>query len=161
MRTFSAGVRLAFAILAFVALACGIPRDMEGTTERVRGGELRAGAIANPPWVIVEGGGVSGVEVELVEAFAAALGARVRWSVAPEAELVERLEAFRVDLVAGGLRAGDERLAKLGRSRPFRVDGEEHVLVVAPGENRFLVTLDRHLHAERERIAALAAGAAR
>jgi ABC-type amino acid transport substrate-binding protein len=154
--------KLALPILVLVAAAaCGIPRDPEGTTGRVRGGELRAGAIAHPPWIVVEDGRVSGVEAEVVERFAAALGARVAWTAAPEAELAEALGAFRVDLVAGGLRPADERFAKLGRSRPFRVGGEEHVLVVAPGENRFLVTLDRHLHAERERIAALAPGRGR
>ena len=39
---------------------------------------LRAGASENPPWVAFDGGTIAGVEPDLINAFAASLGAR-RW----------------------------------------------------------------------------------
>jgi hypothetical protein len=137
-----------------------MPRDPEGTLERVRGGELRAGAVLNPPFVALEDGRPAGADVELVESFAAALGARVTWSIAPGEDLVAALEEFRIDLVAGGFTRDDPRVKKLGISRayaprvappasPLPLPGapreKEYVLVAPPGENRFLLTLDRHL----------------
>jgi ABC-type amino acid transport substrate-binding protein len=147
-----------------VLLACGLPRDPEGTLERVRGGELRAGAVVNPPFVVLEGGRISGTDVRLVESFAEALGARVTWAIAPGEDLVAALEEFRVDVVAGGLTRDDPRLAKLGTTRPYVPEApparpvllenppaKEYVLAVPPGENRFLLTLDRHLHEQQQR----------
>jgi hypothetical protein len=147
-----------------VVLGCGLPRDPEGTLDRVRGGELRAGAVVNPPFVVLEEGRISGTDVRLVESFAEAHGARVTWSIAPGEDLVAALEEFRVDVVAGGLTRDDPRLAKLGTTRPYTPEtpptsslllenppAKEYVLAVPPGENRFLLTLDRHLHGQQQR----------
>jgi polar amino acid transport system substrate-binding protein len=98
-------VLAAVALMAVVAAGCGIPRDPEGTLERVRGGTLRAGITASEPWTTLEGGRPGGVEVALVERFARELGARVEWVDGSEADLIGALEMRELDLVVGGLTA--------------------------------------------------------
>jgi polar amino acid transport system substrate-binding protein len=91
-------------MLAVVALAgCAAPRDPEGTLERVKGATMRVGATSSHPWTRWEGGRPAGVEVALVERFAASLRAEVEWVEGSEAELVAALEARELDLVVGGL----------------------------------------------------------
>jgi polar amino acid transport system substrate-binding protein len=92
-------------ILAVLAAGCGVPRDPEGTLDRVRGGTLRAGITASEPWTTLDGGQPGGVEVELVERFAGELGARVAWVDGSEADLMAALEMRELDLVVGGLTA--------------------------------------------------------
>ena len=47
-----------------VATACSsLPRDPEGTLERVRHGALRVGLVENPPWVVRTAGEPQGAEV--------------------------------------------------------------------------------------------------
>jgi polar amino acid transport system substrate-binding protein len=94
----------AWVVLAALVLAgCGIPRDPEGTLDRVEGGTLRAGITVSEPWTRLEGGRPGGVEVELVERFARELGARVEWVNGSEADLIGALEVRELDLVVGGL----------------------------------------------------------
>jgi polar amino acid transport system substrate-binding protein len=96
-------VLAAVALLAVAAAGCGIPRDPEGTLDRVRGGTLRAGITASEPWTTLEGGRPGGVEVALVERFAQELGSRVEWVDGSEADLFSALELRELDLVVGGL----------------------------------------------------------
>jgi polar amino acid transport system substrate-binding protein len=93
------------AVAAVLVAGCGIPRDPEGTLDRVRGGTLRAGITASEPWTTLDGSRPGGVEVELVERFAAELGARVEWVPGSEADLFRALELRELDLVVGGLTA--------------------------------------------------------
>lgn len=77
----AAHIRLA-ALAAATALlvGCGvqIPTDPEGTADRVRNATLRVGITHNPPWTDIAGAGdPGGTEADLVEAFAAELGAGV------------------------------------------------------------------------------------
>jgi polar amino acid transport system substrate-binding protein len=88
------------ALLGFVA--CDIPRDPDGTLERVSRGTLRVGITENDPWVIVDGD-PTGVEVTLVEGFAEQLESEVEWVVGNEADLIGALERRELDLVIGGI----------------------------------------------------------
>src|SRR5215211_1799216 len=106
-------------LLAVGVAGCGIPRDPEGTLDRVRGGTLRAGITANDPWTTLEGGRPGGVEVELVERFADELGARVEWVDGSEAELIGALEVRELDLVVGGLTADTPWQAKAAITRSY------------------------------------------
>jgi polar amino acid transport system substrate-binding protein len=113
---------LRLAVVALLALAvtgCGIPRDPEGTLDRVRGGTLRAGITASEPWATMEGGRPGGVEVELVERFAAELGATVEWVDGSEADLMAALEVRELDLVVGGLTADTPWQAKAAITRSY------------------------------------------
>src|SRR5687768_9532904 len=90
-------------VLVILLAGCGtIPRDPEGTLDRVRGGVLRAGFTVAHPWATGPESGPDGIEVDLVEAFAEELGATVEWTEGSEAELFEALEVRALDLVVGG-----------------------------------------------------------
>ena len=107
------------ALLAVLAAGCGIPRDPESTLDRVQGGILRAGITASDPWTTLDGGRPGGVEVELVERFAAELGARVEWVDGSEADLIGALEMRELDLVVGGLTADTPWQAKAAITRSY------------------------------------------
>jgi len=102
-----------------LATACGLPRDPEGTSDRVRGGLMRVGVIENPPWASMAEGVPRGVEVELARRFAAGYRAEVRWIEGTEAELVESLVAREIDLVIGGLESTTPYVSEVGLTRPY------------------------------------------
>lgn len=88
--------------LLFLAAACNIPRDPEGTLDRVTDGTLRVGITESDPWVII-GEEPTGAEVTLVEGFAETLSADIEWVKGSEAELMGALERRELDLVVGGI----------------------------------------------------------
>jgi len=137
-------------LAAAAAAACGeMPKDPEETLDRAGGGVLRAGAAAASPWVVVGPDGTpSGPEVELVEAFARSIDARVEWRTGGADELLHALEEREIDVLAAGLTTKSPWAQHVGMTRPWRKDGsEERVLAVAPGENGTLFALDRLIHA--------------
>jgi polar amino acid transport system substrate-binding protein len=131
--------------------ACGMPRDTEGTLERLRGGTLRAGVVAAEPWTAVAGGQPEGVEVDLVRAFAARTGADLVWVEGGETSLVDDLHHGRLDVVVGGLTSSSPWGSQVALTRPYVVvagpEGtqEQHVMAVRAGENALLVALEHHL----------------
>ncbi|MPZ72023.1 MAG: transporter substrate-binding domain-containing protein [Nitriliruptorales bacterium] len=106
-------------LLLVATAACDIPRDPEGTLQRVAGDVLRAGFTEAPPWASGAVSDPQGVEVELVEGFAETLGARVEWTKAPEAELFKALEVRSLDIVVGGFDASDPWVVTAGMTRPY------------------------------------------
>ena len=96
-------IRLLTFLCVLSLAACGVPRDPEGTLDRARGGEMRVGVASSDPWTAWSGGEPSGVEVELVEDFAAEIDSEIVWVEGSEAEVMEALEAGELDLVIGGL----------------------------------------------------------
>jgi polar amino acid transport system substrate-binding protein len=106
-------------VVAVVLAGCGVPRDPEGTLDRVRGGTLRVGISQSEPWTRLVGGRPSGVEVRLVERFAAELGATVRWVDGSEADVVAALEVRELDLVVAGLTADTPWQAKAAITRGY------------------------------------------
>jgi membrane-bound lytic murein transglycosylase MltF len=142
-----------------------LPRDPEGTLERVRGGVLRAGVSEHPPWTERAPGSPRGIEAELVGAFAQRLGARVQWVWGSEQPLLEALERRDLDVVVAGLKRDSPWAKRVGLTKPYveraRIrtrDGEsesvieEHVIAVAPGENGFLRELERFLRERRPAV---------
>jgi polar amino acid transport system substrate-binding protein len=110
-----------------VATACSsLPRDPEGTLERVRHGVFRVGLVENPPWVVRTAGEPQGAEPELVRRLAASIGARPQWFWGSEERHMEALERFELDLVIGGLDDRNPWKKKAGFTRPYF---EERVLV--------------------------------
>jgi polar amino acid transport system substrate-binding protein len=96
---------LALLVVVFSAgpLSCGIPNDVEGTLDRVKGNTLRVGAIENTPWVTQEPEGAGGIEPEIVGLLAESLDARIEWITGGEEEILASLESHGLDLVIGGL----------------------------------------------------------
>jgi polar amino acid transport system substrate-binding protein len=124
----AAPLAAAFAAAALL-LACGIPRDPEGTLERVQGGRMRVGILERPPWATLEGGKPSGVEVDLVEGFARSLDAEIDWFPGSEAELFTALEKRELDLAIGGFTDDDPWAQKVTFTQPYAII---EVVVAAP-----------------------------
>jgi len=154
-------MRLRCALLgcALVAGGCGIPRDAAGTLESVRGGVIRIGVVANRPWVVDRGTTVDGVEGRLASAVASSLGARIEWRRMPEFELMRALRKREIQLVIGGFDAKLPWAREVAFTRPYleSPDGKAHVLAAPPGENAWLVFLDRELDARKGQIPMLLA----
>lgn len=128
-------LRLVFASVLFVATACDrYPRDPRGTLERATGGELRVGIVDAPD---------KARESELVRTFAAELRADVSWRHGSEHELLSSLEHGDLDLVVGGGVVEDTPWhGRVALTRPYE---GKHVLAVSPGENAFLLRLERFI----------------
>lgn len=134
---------------------CEAPRDAAGTLERLRqGGTARVGVAHNPPWTVVDGGRVSGIEPALVQGWARSLGASVRFTPGPESELVHQLHGGELDVLIARLEKKTPHKAKLaatqaylksnsGADQPGRV--EQRVMAVSQGESATLLSLDRFL----------------
>jgi len=147
-----------------ILAACGLPRDPEGTLERVRGGTLRVGFVVDTPWVTEAGQGAGGIEGAIVTELARGLGARIAWTHASETPLLTALHDGDLDLVIAGLTKSSPWAAKASFTRPYYVDttivhGERmeipHVVAVRPGENAWQVHVERVLEARKSELAAM------
>ena len=152
------GIRsiLALALAGSLALSgcASIPRDPEGTLDRVNGGELRVGASPSEGLVEVEGGEASGVLVDLVEKFAQEHDAHAVWTVGSEEDLVDEIENGSLDLAIGGMTDQSPWSVRVGVSRAFpglTADGTPIVMLVPLGENGFLTALEAFLDDEEAR----------
>lgn len=108
---------------------CQYPRDVDGTLERVRGGELRVGLVPNEPWVTLDGAEPGGVEVDLVREFARTVDARVRWVRGAESELIAALRGGQLDVVIGGLTRASAHAKEVTMTRPYATT---QVILAAP-----------------------------
>jgi polar amino acid transport system substrate-binding protein len=147
-------VTLLVTAVAALLAGCGItiPTDPEGTLERVTGGTLRVGVSPNPPWTeVAQDAEPTGTEVALVNEFAATLPAEVSWTVGGEEPLIKALERGELDLVIGGLTSDTPWVEHAGVTKPYAKAtdpaGERIELVMAapPGENAFLLRLEKYL----------------
>ena len=114
-------MRLILALIITITLgACDIPRDPEGTLQRIRGHEMVVGATEADPFVIFENGEPArGVEVRIVEAMAADFDAEIDWVTGSEEELLSALEVGELDLVIGGLTSTNPWSAKVTFTHPY------------------------------------------
>jgi polar amino acid transport system substrate-binding protein len=99
---------------------CDIPRDPEGTLQRVRGGTMRVGVTEADPFVVLTGDEPSaGVEIALVERFADDIDADIEWTVGSAEELLAALEVRQLDLVVGGLTSTNPWSAQVTFTHPY------------------------------------------
>jgi polar amino acid transport system substrate-binding protein len=105
--------------LALTLAACGIPRDPEGTLERVDGGVMRVGVTEAPPWVGLGAEEPDGIEIRLVESLAEELDAEIKWVEGSEQELFGALTERDLDLVVGGLTAETPWSAEAAVTHPY------------------------------------------
>jgi hypothetical protein len=103
--------------------------------------------VDDPPWASRDAHGQPrGIEVELTTALAQAMGAEIRWNRGGETRLMAALERFELDLVIGGIDSESAYKEKVGFTHAYYSgDGHEHVLAAPPGENAWLMTVDRFL----------------
>lgn len=145
---------LMVALLLSLAGCSTMPRDPGGTLERVRETSvLRVGASPSGDLVRPDGDAVGGSEARLVTGYATSLGARVRWRVGGEEELVAAMERGEIDVIVGGLSAASPWVDTVSLTRPYAVSTDhgrqvEHVMAVPMGENALLVSLERYLDEE-------------
>ena len=129
-------VRLIAALASLSGLlltACDFPADPEGTLDRVSGGTMRVGVIADPPWVVLsEGAEPAGVEPELVRSFAEEIDAEIEWVEGTESDLAAAAGGFQLDLLIGGLTRDFPYVEDVAMTRPY-VDTELEI-GVPPGE---------------------------
>lgn len=138
-------------LMAFLLIGCGIPRDPEETLEQISGGQMRVGVTENRPWTYFENNRPAGIEVELIERFAEELNSQIHWMRGSESELLEALRQRELDVVIGGLTDSTPWSKELGLTEPYlTVRGKKHVMAVPPGENRWLLELDRFLQQQKQ-----------
>jgi len=142
---------VASGILLLAGCGLSIPRDPEGTLDRVSGDTLHVGVTPNSTFTQVDGGAVSGSEVDLVEDFAETIDAEIVWQVGSEEALVRDLEHHELDTIIGGLTDETPWTDKAGMTRPYDEvtdgRGKTHrlVMLVPAGENAFLASLETFL----------------
>jgi len=135
-------------LLTYLLVACGLPRDPEKTSERIaEKHELRVGVTDDGPWTNAQSSEPSGIEPDLIRQFASRLGAHVLWTRGSETSLAQALKHHELDVAAGGFDSKTPWKSIAGVSRPFAetADKKKHVLLTAPGENRFVLALDSFL----------------
>lgn len=141
---------LAAASVVLVLAGCGIPRDPEGTLERIRGGRIRAGISENAPWTALSGGQPDGIEPRLLKELARELDADIEWSQDSEGDLLGALGRRELDVYVGGLTESTPWSDQVALTQPYLAEGgEEHVMAVPQGENRWLLELDRFLQSRK------------
>ena len=82
------------------------------------------------PFVNLDGPEPAGVEVELIEEFAAHLGVDVEWVEGSESQLVELLEGTEIDVMLAGLERQSPLQNEVAFTRPYA--NVEIVLAVPP-----------------------------
>lgn len=87
--------------------------------DRIEGGTLRVGVIDAPPFTTVRAGRIGGLEAKLIREFAAEHDADVSFAVGTEAELVEALAGFQLDVVIGGLTRQSPYATEVALTRPY------------------------------------------
>ncbi|MDQ3955551.1 MAG: transporter substrate-binding domain-containing protein, partial [Actinomycetota bacterium] len=107
------------ALLSTVLGACGLPRDPETTLRRVAGGTLRVGVSEHDPWVVLDGDGPRGVEVELVKLFAEEIDAEIEWVEGEVEELAGALHVREIDLLIAGLTARSKISSEGALTHPY------------------------------------------
>ena len=151
--------RLRAALLAALALttACGLPRDADGALDHIQNGTMRVGVADNPPWVAVADTEVAGIEPTLVAELAGQLGAHIKTVHGSETRLLESLHRRELDIVIGGFTDDSPWKREVALTTPYHEDrqGRKHVLALPPGENRWLVRVERYLHENERKLEGL------
>ncbi|GAA4455619.1 transporter substrate-binding domain-containing protein [Nibrella saemangeumensis] len=142
-------------ILTLLSGGCDrFPKDPNDTLNTVKGGTLVVGYSENPPWVQKTDSLPTGLEPDLVKAFAESLGARITWKNDTEQNLFEALEHREVHLVIAGITDDTPWKDKVTLTRPYLKAGKrKHVMAAIRGENAFIVHLETFLH-KRESVLA-------
>lgn len=94
---------LALTALCLTAACSRYPADMRGSLDEAEAEALQVGVSDAPPWIVWNEGEPTGVEAELIRAFAEAEGFEINWIHGTEDTLLHALEAGDLHIVAAGL----------------------------------------------------------
>jgi polar amino acid transport system substrate-binding protein len=140
---------------------CHLPRDPEGTLEHIRHGTLRVGLASSCPSAIGRPDPkAAGLEVTLLRQIAQSLDAEIEWVTGSESELLTSLESYELDVVIGRITEDSPWHDRVALSQPYDADmrgttaeGSAHVFALPPGENGWLLYVDRWLHGHQAEVA--------
>jgi polar amino acid transport system substrate-binding protein len=142
--------------LVFATACQRFPKDPNRTLDHIREhGEIRVGVAEDPPFIIRKGDDASGIEAGIIRGFAAEQHANVHWIWGAQEKHFHDLGKFQLDLVAGGVTAKSPWSKKVAMTRPYAqtIDKEKHTLAAPPGENAFLLELEKYLAAHHSDFA--------
>ncbi|QHT66738.1 transporter substrate-binding domain-containing protein [Rhodocytophaga rosea] len=140
-------------ILLLLSSCKNFPKDPSHTLEKVKNGTLLVGYSENPPFVIKTSHEPTGLEADLVKAFANTLNARLEWRNDTEARLFESLKKKEIHLVIAGITKDTPWQDKAGITRPYlETKDKKYVMALQLGENAFLIELEKFLEAHKEQI---------
>jgi polar amino acid transport system substrate-binding protein len=148
---------IALILLLFLSDCKNIPADPEDSYSKAQATGLSVGFSSNPPWVIVSGDSVYGIEPELIRRFAENNQMKIVWKNGPEQKMLKELEEKKLHIFISGL-TGDTpwKKRKVGLTRPFfKGEKEKHVMAIMQGENRLLYHLEKYLFNNKDSINAL------
>ncbi|MGO1537523.1 MAG: transporter substrate-binding domain-containing protein [Yaniella sp.] len=156
LRSIAQYIVLCGVVLGLVGCGGHYPADPEGTLNRVSGGTIRAGVSHDPPWSDITTGGNTeedpgGIEVELLENYAASIGAEVEWQAGGEEQLIGLLAEQELDVVVGGLTdqspwESDAAITtSYAESKGIAGSTDKHVMATQMGENAFMTSLEEFL----------------
>jgi hypothetical protein len=131
-------VRYALLISAFALAGCWLPKDPEGTAEAVQGMILKVGLLEEP---------VPEVERETLQRIAEEFGAEVEFQAGNPHLLVSALSRGDLHVLAGGIPTNSPFVEETGATNAIGhvtigPEREERVLLIRPGENRFLFRIN-------------------
>ncbi len=145
--------RRPLAALAFVAAllclaACDLPRDPNGTMNRVRGGTLVVGIVEGSSYASLGASEATGEDADLARRVADTFGAEPRWTRGTADQMVAALDDGAVDLAIGGIprRAPwTTRVALTASIGGMNLGGErvERAFALPLGENRWMLEVNR------------------
>lgn len=149
------GVICALGTLGIWLCSCSaFPKDSADAWQKAQTrGSLRVVAAPEPPWVVTspDGQAATGIEADLIKAFAERHNLNVQWSFASQLQAVEWLQMRQADVAIAGFEHKSPIEKKAALSQPYVKakgidhDPAEHVMAVMPGESRLLFELDRFL----------------
>lgn len=140
-------------IPCFLQGCTNFPKDPENTLEKVKNGTLLVGYSENPPWVVKTKDGPTGIEPDLVKAFAKTLHASIEWKNDTEQELFEDLEKRKIQMVIAGITDDTPWKTKVAVTRPYTEQNKKkHVMAVMQGENAFIIHLEKFLYRNKPQI---------
>ncbi|MCB0311569.1 MAG: transporter substrate-binding domain-containing protein [Bdellovibrionales bacterium] len=143
-------------VCGFTLSACDLPRDPQRTLKQIKARGIRVGWSPNPPFVVRTGNQPSGFEVELIQRLAGSLNTEVVWISGGLEEHLRELSRFEIDLVAAGLSSDTPWRGRVALSKPYafseRKASEQRVLALPPGENAWLLMVDKFLLKHRDEI---------
>lgn len=166
--TFRRGFQLVI-IMATVS-GCDLPTDPEGTFDSVKAGTLKVGFIEDSPWVTRSAAAPQGIEAELVRRLARQLNVKIEWVSGGDSRLMDALQNFELDLIIGGVLESTAWGTHVGLTRPWyrepraqsrpgiarnHTSTVKHVWAVPPGENEWLLEVERFLQTQSDDIPAM------
>lgn len=141
------------AVLLALPFACNFPRDPRNSLDSImKNNSMQVGISHNPPWVVLKEE-PSGLEVELLEAFAQELGCTIQWIPSTEKILADSLKKFKMQIAIAGFTKDVPWEKSVALTRPYvEVKKKKHVIICAPGENALVSKLELFLDSRKDFI---------